>query len=355
MTLKIVTMPGDGIGPEISEATGVVLAAATERFSLDIELQPDYMGFALFEQEGETFSDRLLEKICAADGFIMGPNDTVNYPPKDKGGRNPTAETRKSLDLFANIRPALTVPGQGYTRKPMDLVFFRENTEGFYADRSMALGSGEFKPTEDLALSVRKITRQASERIARAAFDAAMSRRKKVTAVHKGNVLKISDGLFLEAVQTVAKEYPDVELETVIVDAMAALLVRSPETFDVIVTTNMYGDILSDEASELAGSLGLAPSLNAGDSIAMAQAQHGSAPDIAGQDIANPTSLILSMAMLLEWLGRRHNIAALSDAAAAVEKAVHECLNDPTKRTGDLGGSLGTHAFGQAVVEKVNG
>ncbi|MBT6220453.1 MAG: isocitrate/isopropylmalate dehydrogenase family protein [Rhodospirillaceae bacterium] len=355
MTLKIVTMPGDGIGPEISQATGVVLDAAMERFSLDIELQPDHMGFALLEQEGETFSDRVLEKIRAADGFIMGPNDTINYPPKEEGGRNPTAETRKSLDLFANIRPAVTVPGQGYTRKPMDLVFFRENTEGFYADRSMALGSGEFKPTEDLALSVRKITRQASERIARAAFEAAKSRRKKVTAVAKGNVLKISDGLFLEAVQTVAEDYPDIELEIVIVDAMAALLVRSPETFDVIVTTNMYGDILSDEASELAGSLGLAPSINAGDNIAMAQAQHGSAPDIAGQDKANPTSLILSMAMLLEWLGRRHNDELLTKAAQAVEEAVHDCLNDPATRTGDLGGPLGTRAFGQAVADKVKG
>jgi isocitrate/isopropylmalate dehydrogenase len=196
MTLKIVTMPGDGIGPEISEATGFVLDAVMERFSLDLELQPDHMGFSLLEQEGETFSDRVLEKLRVADGFIMGPNDTINYPPKEEGGRNPTAETRKSLDLFANIRPAQTVPGLGYTRKPMDLVFFRENTEGFYADRSMALGSGEFKPTEDLALSVRKITRQASERIARAAFEAAKSRRKKVTAVAKGNVLKISDGLF---------------------------------------------------------------------------------------------------------------------------------------------------------------
>jgi isocitrate/isopropylmalate dehydrogenase len=353
VTLKIVTLPGDGIGPEISAATDFVLKAAIDKFSLDIELQPDHMGFVLLEKEGETFSDRLLEKIRAADGFIMGPNDTLNYPPKEQGGRNPTAETRKRLDLFANIRPARTVPGQGYTRAPMDLVFFRENTEGFYADRSMAFGSGEFKPTEDLALSVRKITRQASERIARAAFEAARTRRKKVTAVHKGNVLKVSDGMFMEAVETVASEYPDVELESIIVDAMAALLVRSPETFDVIVTTNMYGDILSDEASELAGSLGLAPSLNAGDTIAMAQAQHGSAPDIAGQDKANPTSLILSMAMLLEWLGRRHNIVALSDAASAVEKAVHDCLNDPTKHTVDLGGSLGTKGFGNAVIEKL--
>lgn len=350
MTLKIVTLPGDGIGPEIFGATRTVLKAVIELYSLDIELQPDHMGFTLLKQEGETFSDRVLEKIRAADGFIMGPNDTLNYPPKEEGGRNPTAETRKKLDLFANIRPARTVPGHGYTRKPMDLVFFRENTEGFYADRSMALGSGEFKPTDDLALSVRKITRQASERIAHAAFEAARARRKKVTAVHKGNVLKISDGLFIEAVETVSKNYPDVELESVIVDAMAALLVRSPETFDVIVTTNMYGDILSDEASELAGSLGLAPSLNAGDTIAMAQAQHGSAPDIAGQDKANPTSLILSTAMLLKWLGRRHDIGLLSDAAVSIENSVHACLNNTDTRTEDLGGVLGTRAFGDAVV-----
>ncbi len=192
-------------------------------------------------------------------------------------------------------------------RKPMDLVIVRENTEGFYSDRNMFAGSGEFMPDPDMALSIRKVTAKASSRVAKAAFEIARGRRKKVTAVHKANVVKLSDGLFLREVRKVAEAYPDVTLDELIVDAAAAHLIRSPDRFDVIVTTNMFGDILSDEASELSGSLGLGGSINAGENICVAQAQHGSAPDIAGKNIANPTSLILSAAMMFEWLGRRRN------------------------------------------------
>ena len=225
----------------------------------------------------------------------------------------------------------------------------RENTEGFYADRSMHIGPGEFMPTADLALSMRKITRQGSTRIAEAAFVLAMQRRKKVTAVHKANVLRVSEGLFLECVRAVAVRYPAVEYEERIVDAMAALLVRDASPFDVIVTTNMFGDILSDLASEIAGSLGLAASLNAGTDHAVAQAQHGSAPDIAGQDRANPASLIGSAAMLLAWLGERRRDKRLIDAADAIEAALDQAIADPSSRTRDLGGLLGTKAFGERV------
>jgi 3-isopropylmalate dehydrogenase len=176
-----------------------------------------------------------------------------------------------------------------------------------------------------------------------------MKRRRKVTAVHKANVLRISDGLFLREVRTVAKHFPLVELEERIVDAMAALLVRDPSRFDVIVTGNMFGDILSDEASELSGSLGLAGSIMAGDERCCAQAQHGSAPDIAGQDKANPTSLVLSAAMLLEWLGRRHRRPELEQAAKAIDSAIDAALRDPATRTADLGGKLGTQAFARHV------
>src|SRR3546814_94222 len=211
----------------------------------------------------------------------------------------PSGERRKRRARYANIRPAKTVPGwPPRCGTDVDLVIVRENTEGFYADRNMFSGSGEFMPSPEVALAVRKVTRGGSLRIAEAAFELAMRRRKKVTSVHKGNVLRVSDGLYLQCTREVAARYPEVEYEEKIIDAMAALLIRDAGAFDVIVTTNMFGDILSDEASEIAGSLGLAASLNAGAEHAVAQAQHGSAPDIAGRDLANPASLIGSAAML---------------------------------------------------------
>jgi 3-isopropylmalate dehydrogenase len=236
---------------------------------------------------------------------------------------------------------------------PVDLVIVRENTEGFYADRSMFVGPGEFMPTPDLALAVRKITRDGSTRIAESAFKLAMQRRKKVTAVHKANVLRVSDGLYLECTRAVAARYPQVKYEERIIDAMAALLIRDAAAFDVIVTTNMFGDILSDEASEIAGSLGLAASLNAGSQHAVAQAQHGSAPDIAGKNIANPSSLIGSAAMLLAWLGERRGEEKLVRAAAAIEAALDRVIASPGGRTPDMGGKLGTDAFGAQVAKAV--
>jgi len=227
----------------------------------------------------------------------------------------------------------------------------RENTEGFYADRSMHLGPGEFMPTPDLALAVRKITRQGSTRITESAFKLAMQRRKKVTAVHKANVLRVSDGLYLECARAVAARYPQVKYEERIIDAMAALLIRDASQFDVVVTTNMYGDILSDEASEIAGSLGLAASLNAGDVHGVAQAQHGSAPDIAGKNVANPSSLIGSAAMLLAWLGERRGEKKLVDAALAIETALDRVIARTEWRTPDMGGPLGTDAFGARVAQ----
>jgi 3-isopropylmalate dehydrogenase len=258
---------------------------------------------------------------------------------------------RKRLDLYANIRPAKSRPGlPPRCGKPVDLVVVRENTEGFYADRNMFMGNGEFMPTADVALAVRKITRQGSMRIAETAFKLAMQRpRKKVTAVHKANVLRVSDGLFLECVRTVAKNYPQVELEEQIMDAMAALLVRDASRFDVILATNAFGDILSDEASEISGSLGLAASINAGAEHALAQAQHGSAPDIAGKDIANPASLIGSVAMLFTWLGERRKNDKLVKAADMIERALDQAVSKLETRTGDLGGKLGTNAFGEHV------
>jgi 3-isopropylmalate dehydrogenase len=300
--MKLLVLPGDGIGPEITDATLTVLKAADRLFKLNLSFEQQQIGLATLKSHGTTMPDGLLGRASEADGIILGPLDQLAYPPREKGGINVSGVFRVKLDLYANIRPARSRPGLGSARQPMDLVIVRECTEGFYADRNMYQGSGEFMPTPDVAMSMRKITAQACERIARRAFEIASKRKKLVTAVHKANVLRMTEGLFLDKTREVAAEFRGVKLEEIIVDAMAAHLVRDPGRFDVVLATNMYGDILSDLASELSGSLGLAGSVLAGDALCCAQAQHGSAPDIAGQDKANPTSLILSSAMLLAWL-----------------------------------------------------
>jgi 3-isopropylmalate dehydrogenase len=350
----ILVLEGDGIGPEIVAATLAVLRTADAKFALGLIFDTAAIGWSAHRKEGTTFPLSAFEKAKAADGVLLGPVSHNEYPPAAEGGLNPSGELRKRLDLYANIRPARSRNGfPPRCGSPVDLVIVRENTEGFYADRSMHLGPGEFMPTPDLALAVRKITRQGSTRIAEAAFKLAMQRRKKVTAVHKANVLRVSDGLYLECVRAVAKRYPQVTYEERIIDAMAALLVRDASQFDVVVTTNMYGDILSDEASEIAGSLGLAASLNAGDAHGVAQAQHGSAPDIAGKNVANPASLIGSAAMLLAWLGERRGDEKFTRAAQAIDIALNAAIADPASRTPDLGGKLGTDAFGEKVAKAV--
>jgi 3-isopropylmalate dehydrogenase len=347
--MKILVLPGDGIGPEITAATLAVLDRANSKFKLGLEWQAMEMGLVTLKKSGSTLPDAVMDAARKAPGIILGPVDHLQYPAREQGGINPSGELRVKLDLFANIRPAKSRMGVGLTGKPVDLVIFRECTEGFYADRNMFSGRGEFMPTEDMALAVRKVTARQCRRISEVAFAWARKRRKKVTAVHKANVLHLSDGLFLREVRKVAQQFPDVELDEKIVDAMAALLVRDPSKFDCIVTGNMFGDILSDEASEISGSLGLAGSTMAGDDACCAQAQHGSAPDIAGQDKANPTSLILSAAMLFDWLAARHQRSEFDQAAKAIEVAIDSSLQDAATRTSDLGGKLGTRAFGKHI------
>ena len=296
-----------------------------------------------------------MDRARQADGILLGPISHLDYPPRDQGGVNISAAMRVRLDLYANVRPARTRPGVPHRGADMDLVIMRECTEGMYPDRNMYKGSGEFMPDPDTALSLRKITRKACDRIARASFDLAMRRRRKVTAVHKANNFILTDGLFLEVVRAVAKDYPEVELEEVIVDAMAALLVRDASRYDVICSTNFYCDILSDLASELSGGLGVAGSINANRERCAAQAQHGSAPDIAGKDMANPTSLILSAGMMLRWYADKSGKPGFADAADCIDKAIDTALAGPESRTRDLGGSLGTAAFGAHVAAIVNG
>lgn len=354
--MKILVLPGDGIGPEIVAASIAVLDAANAKHQLGLSFDYEDVGFTSLEKHGTTLREEVLQKARDYDGIILGTQSHADYPAPEKGGRNISAAFRVQLDLYANVRPARTrsfLPSNMKAGKSMDLVIMREATEGFYPDRNMALGWGEMMPTPDLALSVRKITRHCSERIARRAFELAQKRRKKVTAIHKANSFHMTDGLFLECVRKVAKDFPDVQCDDLLVDASTAHLVRTPERFDVLVSENFYGDILSDLASELSGSLGLAGSMMAGDTLCCAQAQHGSAPDIQGQDKANPVSMILSVSMLVRWMGERRGHQGLLAAADAIDAAVDSVLENPATRTPDLGGTLGCKAFGEAVAKLV--
>lgn len=352
--MRILVLPGDGIGPEITRATLEVLRSADSLAKLNLTFETMDIGLTSLNTIGSTLPDEVMKRIPEVDGVILGPVSHYVYPAREQGGINPSAELRVVFELGANIRPCRSFPDLTVLRRPMDLVIVRECTEGFYADRNMFLGTAEFMPDAHTALSVRKISSRACERVAHAAFKLAERRRKKVTAVHKANVLKVTDGFFLREVRRVGEQYPNVDLDELIVDATAAMLIRSPERFDVIVTTNMFGDILSDEASELCGSLGLGGSINVGDSICVAQAQHGSAPDIEGQNVANPTSLILSAAMLLRWRGERDRNTRLIEGADIIEKAVDAVLADPSLRTGDIGGSRRTDEFAESVVDSMH-
>ena len=350
--MKLLVLPGDGIGSEITAATLQVLRAAIAKFRLSLDLVEDLVGHESLKRHGTTVRPELLDAAANADGLILGPTASFEFKGAQHGEVNPSAFFRKGLDLFANIRPSRTYPGLPLKLTPFDLVVVRENTEGFYADRNMEQGNAELLVTKDVVVSLRRITRPACARIARVAFELAARRKKHVTIVHKANVLKIGDGLFLEECRKAAADFPDVAVDDYIVDAMMAHIVRAPGRFDVIVTTNMFGDILTDLTAELAGSLGLGGSLNAGAEHAMAQASHGSAPDIAGKNIANPFSLVLSVAMLLDWLGRRKAGASFQAAARAIEAAIEAAIV-AGEITRDLGGKLGTKETGAALSARI--
>ena len=348
--MNIVVMSGDDIGPEIVTAAVSVLKEADRAFGLGLKFVEVDVGMASYRKHGTTLTDSAVKAALDADGVVLGPCGMTDYPPRDKGGVNVPGTIRKTLELYANLRPARSRPGVPDARRGLDVFMVRENTEGFYADRNMYQGIAEFMATEDVALSVRKITRQGSRRIAKVAFEYAKLRRKRVTAVGKQHVLQLTDGLFMSEACAQAKAHPDVEFREMDVDAMAADLYTRPERHDVILITNMFGDILSNEASALSGGLGLAAALNAGDRHAVANAGHGSAPDIAGKGIANPSAMILSSAMLLEWLGMRHGNAAYGEACNAIRAAVDAAFLDASARTVDLGGQGGTQKFADTVL-----
>src|SRR5690606_5243767 len=350
--MKIVILPGDGIGPETMDVAEKVLNAASVRFDLELELTHDVAGHDSLKQYGSTVTAELLAKVKQADGLMLGPMATYDFKDEAKGEINPSKFFRKELDLYANIRPSRTYRGVPARLGEFDLVVVRENTEGFYADRNIEQGSSELLITSDVVISLRRITRKCCERIARSAFELAMTRNKHVSIVHKANVLKIADGMFIDICHEVGREFPEVRIDDFIVDAMMAHVVRDPAKFDVIVTTNMFGDILSDLTAELSGSLGLGGSLNAGDRYAMGQAAHGSAPDIAGQDIANPFSLVLSAAMLLAWHARKAGQASFQTAADAIFDGVGAAI-EAREATRDVGGKLGTRETGRLLAQRI--
>ncbi|GIE28734.1 3-isopropylmalate dehydrogenase [Actinoplanes italicus] len=344
---------GDGIGPEIVPSSVTILDAAAAAAGLEpiawVELP---LGAAAIAEHGTAVPEQTLTALAGLDGWLLGPHDSAAYPEPHRSKLNPSGTIRKHFDLYANIRPAKSFDGGNAIVAGTDLVIVRENTQGFYADRSTYAGTGEFMPTPDVAIALGIITRPAVERIARSAFDLAQRRDKRVTIVHKANVLKMTTGLFRDVCREIGAGYPDVAVDDFHIDAMTVHLVRRANEFDVIVTENMFGDILSDLAGEIAGSLGIAPSINSSDTHAMAQAAHGSAPDIAGRDIANPIAMILSSAMLLDWLAAKHDDYRLRAAARRVEAGVEAAVKAGMS-TRDLGGTATTSGFTGAVVEAI--
>ncbi|HEY4957325.1 MAG TPA: isocitrate/isopropylmalate family dehydrogenase [Caldimonas sp.] len=352
--LRIGILDGDDIGAEIVPAAVDIARAAAELHGVAIDWQPLPIGARALATHGHTLPPETMATLKTLDGWILGPIGHRAYP-KVPNAINPHPILRKQFNLFANVRPTRSYPDIGCLHDGVDLVIVRENNEGFQPDRNMVAGSGEFRPTDEVTLSVRVITRTGSRRVARAAFELARQRPEKhLTYVHKDTVFKLSCGMFVEECKKLAAEYPDVRVDDVIVDTFAMRLVRDPQSFDVVVTTNMFGDILSDEAAGLVGGLGMAPGLCIGDGdVAMAQATHGSAPDIAGRGIANPYAMIESARMMFEWLGHSRGNDGAVRMAASMARATTAALGDAQARTGDIRGTGNTATFTQAVLRNL--
>lgn len=347
--IRLGLLEGDGIGPEIVRATRLVVDDAFETTGLPpVAWVPLPLGHEAIERYGNPVPEQTLAALAELDAWIMGPHDSASYAPEHRAGLPPAGAVRKRFGLYANVRPARSLEGVRALASDMDLVILRENTEGLYADRNMAAGSGEFQPSRDVALSVGVFTRAAIERIARLGFEIASERSKKLTVVHKANVLPMTMGMFRDICYEVAPDYPDVEIDDEHVDAAAAHLVRAARDYDVIVTENLFGDILSDLAGELSGSLGMAASVNCSDTQIMAQAVHGAAPTLAGHNRANPVALFNSAAAMLHWMGRAQRYSALRRVGDRIERAVADTLRAGVA-TSDLGGLASTSEFTEQV------
>jgi len=334
---KIALMPGDGIGPELTQATLNVLEVTQKKYDLTLDLTTADAGDMVLKQRGAALPPDSLQIITQSHACLKGP---VGETAVDV-----IVKLRQIFDLYANIRPLKAYPHVPVTNPNIDMVFVRENTEDVYKGLEFTIGA-------DTTVCLRVITRKNCERIAKKAFETARLRngKKKVTAIHKANVMRVTDGLFKEVCATTAKQYPDIQYNEMYVDSASMHLIRKPDDFDVVCTCNMFGDILSDEAAQLIGGLGMAPGANIGDNFALFEPIHGCAPDIAGKNIANPISMILSAKMMLDWLGERYNDQKCLKAATAIETAVIKTLADGCV-VPDLGGTATTKSMAQAIAE----
>lgn len=334
MSTTITVIPGDGIGPDIIDATLKIL----DKAGCDFTYEFAEAGLIALEKTGELLPQATLDAIARNQATLKGPLTT----PVGEGFTSINVSLRKQFNLYANVRPVKSFKGTKARYENIDIITVRENTEGMYSGLGQVVSEDGSE-----AQAMSKITRQGAERIVRFAYELARREgRKKVTAVHKANILKSTSGLFLKVAREIAAEYPDIQSDEMIVDAVCMKLVMNPEQFDVIVTTNLFGDILSDLCAGLVGGLGMAPGANIGEKSAIFEAVHGSAPDIAGQNLANPTSVILAAIQMLEYLG-------MQDQAKRILAAVTEVIASGDRTTRDLGGNGGTTDFTQAVIERL--
>ena len=335
---KLSLITGDGIGPELSESAISVLDTIDDKFGLKFDISKLSAGDKALEQTGKALPEETVDVIKQSHACMKAP--------VGESAADVIVVLRRMLDLYANIRPAKSYPHMPALRDDIDMVIVRENTEDLYAGKEFSLG--------DSAVALRIISESASKRIARYAFETAMQRnsKKKVTCVHKSNVMRITDGLFAKACTDVSKAYPDVKFEQMYVDACAMNLIRQPEQFDVVVTTNLFGDILSDESSQVVGGLGMAPAANIGDNFALFEPVHGAAFDIAGQNIANPSSFLLSIKMMLDWLGTKHNDSKCFEVGEKLESTIFDLVKSGVK-TKDIGGDSTTTEFTKQITSNL--
>ncbi|HUT05785.1 MAG TPA: isocitrate/isopropylmalate dehydrogenase family protein [Nitrosopumilaceae archaeon] len=334
---KISLITGDGIGPEISESAESVLDTINDKLGLNFEITKLQAGDVSLKETGKALPDQTIDAIKNSDACLKAP--------VGESAADVIVVLRRMLDLYANIRPAKSYPHMKALRDDIDMVIVRENTEDLYVGKEFRVG--------DSAVALRIISEKASKRIAKYAFETAKIRdsMRKVTCVHKSNVMRVTDGLFSKACSDVAKDYPDITFEQMYVDACAMNLIRQPNRFDVIVTTNLFGDILLDESSQVVGGLGMAPAANIGDNFALFEPVHGAAFDIAGKNIANPSSFLLSIKMMLDWLGAKHNDSKCFEVGQKLESIIFDLVKDGIK-TKDIGGDKSTSEFTKEITDK---
>jgi len=335
---KISLITGDGIGPEISKAAISVLNTINDKLDLKFEITQLPAGDKALAETGKALPDETINVIKQSDACLKAP---VGECAADV-----IVVLRRMLDLYANIRPAKSYPHMPALRDDIDMVIVRENTEDLYKGQEFRVG--------DSAVALRVISESASKRIAKYAFETAKQRdsMRKVTCVHKSNVMRVTDGLFAKACTDVSKEYPDIAFEEMYVDACAMNLIRQPEKFDVVVTTNLFGDILSDESSQVVGGLGMAPAANIGDNFALFEPVHGAAFDIAGRNIANPSSFLLSIKMMCDWLGAKHNDSKCIEVGNKLESTIFDLVKTGVK-TKDIGGDMTTSEFTKQITDNL--